>query len=193
MAGINNIDEAKKLIEYYQLTLKGLNKTVHNIEKEIQKVKSSIEKLSSIDIKTLDITKLILNNKIDKNEVSETIEWEFDGVVLIDKDWKKYPVPTNYASKSKLISWDEMKLNIMKNGKMIFKLIKKVERHTIQAILSKDSTSDKDIAIYKNKYIFILNHAAVSYHKWKPGDKVLITVNKSKPWKFAALDTIMQE
>ncbi len=53
----------------------------------------------------------------------------------------------------------------MNDGRMILKLIQKVDRYTIQAVLSRDEKNGKDIAIYRNKYIFILNQAAVAYFK----------------------------
>jgi hypothetical protein len=42
---------------------------------------------------------------------------------MIGSDDKKYPVPLNYSSKSKLISQDILKLTILANGKLIYKLI----------------------------------------------------------------------
>ena len=42
----------------------------------------------------------------------KVIEGVFDGQIMIGPDGKNYPVPANYASKSKLIEGDILKLTI---------------------------------------------------------------------------------
>ena len=42
----------------------------------------------------------------------KVIEGVFDGQIMIDQEGKNYPVPANYASKSKLVEGDIMKLTI---------------------------------------------------------------------------------
>ena len=56
------------------------------------------------------------------------IEGVFDGQIMIDQDGKNYPVPANYASKSKLVEGDIMKLTITPEGKFLYKQIGPVER-----------------------------------------------------------------
>jgi hypothetical protein len=43
----------------------------------------------------------------------KVIEGIFDGQIMIGPDGKNYPVPANYASKSKLVEGDIMKLTII--------------------------------------------------------------------------------
>ena len=59
------------------------------------------------------------------------IEGVFDGQIMIDQEGKNYPVPANYASKSKLVEGDIMKLTITHEGKFLYKQIGPVERKTI--------------------------------------------------------------
>jgi len=47
------------------------------------------------------------------------IEGIFDGQIMIGPDGKNYPVPANYASKSKLVEGDIMKLTITEDGKFL--------------------------------------------------------------------------
>lgn len=122
----------------------------------------------------------------------QTIEGVFDGVTMIGDDKKKYPVPTNYASKSKLVPGDRLKLRIMQDGKMLYKLVVPIERQTVRAFLSRDEVSGKDIAIYNNE-TFFLNHAAVSYFKGKPGDEAYILLNKEDPGTHAAIEAILRK
>ncbi len=193
MAGIQNLQEAKKVIDYYEYMLRKLATTVADLSAWILKVRETLDQLADIEFSTVEVEKLkIPKKKLNKENILQTLEWLFDWVSFIDSNWAKYPVPMNYASKSKLVPWDKLKLRIMKNWDFVFKLIEKAPRQKITAILSKDKEG-KRIAIYKNKYVFLLNHASVSYYKWKPWDKILIIVNKSKPWKYAVLDAVLSQ
>src|SRR3972149_9252506 len=51
------------------------------------------------------------------------IEGVFDGQNMMGPDGKKYPVPANYASKSKLVEGDVLKLTISDDGSFIYKQI----------------------------------------------------------------------
>ena len=67
---------------------------------------------------------------------SAIIEGVFDGENMIDKIGKKYPVPVNYSSKSKLVCGDNLKLTIAEDGTFIFKQIGPIERKRIVGKLS---------------------------------------------------------
>jgi hypothetical protein len=58
------------------------------------------------------------------------IEGVFNGEKMVGPDGKEYAVSPNYASKSKIVEGDMMKLTITNNGKFIFKQIGPVERKT---------------------------------------------------------------
>jgi hypothetical protein len=108
-------------------------------------------------------------------------------------DLKKYPVPVNYSSKSKLVPWDRLKLTIKDNGELMYKLILPVERKHIRAVLSRDIKDySKFYAIASDNETYILNTAAVSFFKWLPGDEIYITINKDGTWSYAALDAIIK-
>ncbi len=63
------------------------------------------------------------------------IEGIFDGQNMVDGGAQSYPVPANYASKSKLVEGDGMKLTITDEGKFIYKQIAPVERRTTKGVL----------------------------------------------------------
>ena len=58
----------------------------------------------------------------------KVIEGAFDGQNMIGPEGKIYPVPANYASKSKLVEGDTLKLTIVDDGSFIYKQIGPVER-----------------------------------------------------------------
>lgn len=49
------------------------------------------------------------------------IKGEFDGQHMAGEDGKRYPIPPNYASKSKLLTGDRLKLIIDVDSSFIFK------------------------------------------------------------------------
>jgi len=56
------------------------------------------------------------------------IEGVFDGQNMVGSDGRQYIVPPNYASKSKLVEGDILKLTIQPNGSFIYKQIGPIER-----------------------------------------------------------------
>ena len=54
---------------------------------------------------------------------------------MVDAQGNTYPVPANYASKSKLVEGDGMKLTITDEGKFIYKQIAPVPRRTALGVL----------------------------------------------------------
>ena len=59
-----------------------------------------------------------------RNEtLGKVIEGVFDGQNMVGSDGKTYPVPANYASKSKLVQGDILKLTIAEDGAFLYKQI----------------------------------------------------------------------
>jgi hypothetical protein len=112
---------------------------------------------------------------------------------MVGNDFKKYPVPVNYSSKSKLIPGDKLKVVIKDNGELIYKLILPAERKHIRAILSRDDTdSSKFFAIASDHQTYSLNTAAISFFKGLPGDEIYITINKDGKGDYAALEAVLK-
>jgi hypothetical protein len=57
---------------------------------------------------------------------------------MLGVDGHKYPVPVNYASKSKLVQGDKMKLTIDGSGRMLYKQIQQIERDIKVGLLTRD-------------------------------------------------------
>jgi len=125
-------------------------------------------------------------------ENMQVVEGKFDGYFMIGSDQKKYPVPLNYSSKTKLVPWDILKLKIMEDGKFIYKLINPVERKHIRAVLSR-TDDNKFIAMSDDGKSYFLNQAAVTFFKGKPGDELYILINDKWEWSFAAIEAIIKK
>jgi hypothetical protein len=112
----------------------------------------------------------------------KVIEGVFDGQTMVGPDGKSYPVPANYASKSKLIEGDILKLTIADDGSFIYKQIGPVARRQIIGTLIQH-----DGAYYVEaggrEYRVLL--ASVTYFKAHVGDQVSIVVpedNRDAVW-----------
>ena len=118
-----------------------------------------------------------------REEVSgKVIEGVFDGQTMVGPDGKNYPVPANYASKSKLVEGDILKLTIADDGSFIYKQINPVARRQIIGTLVQH-----DGAYYVEaggrEYRVLL--ASVTYFKARIGDQVSIIVpedNREAVW-----------
>lgn len=101
------------------------------------------------------------------------IEGIFDGQIMIGPDGKNYPVPANYASKSKLVEGDLMKLTITPEGKFLYKQIGPVERKTVIGTLTHHD--DKYFVEVSGREYEIL-YASVTYFRLKEGSQVSIVI-----------------
>jgi hypothetical protein len=101
------------------------------------------------------------------------IEGIFDGQIMIGPDGKNYPVPANYASKSKLVEGDIMKLTITEDGKFLYKQIGPVERKNVIGTLTRHD--DKYFVEVAGKEYQIL-YASVTYFHLRDGAQVSITI-----------------
>ena len=66
--------------------------------------------------------------KVEDIEDGTVVQGSFDGQIMQGSDGKQYPVPANYASKSKLIEGDILKLTITSDGSFIYKQIGPADR-----------------------------------------------------------------
>jgi len=123
-----------------------------------------------------------------KSGWDKIVEWVFTGEEMLGSDGHKYPVPVNYASKSKLAQWDRLKLTIDENGRMMYKQIAPIERETKVWLLTKEQGRFQVLAD-GNTYNVLT--AAVTHFKVEIGDSVSVVVPKWKPATFAALEAVI--
>ncbi|MBQ6354942.1 hypothetical protein IJJ18_00755 [Candidatus Saccharibacteria bacterium] len=112
----------------------------------------------------------------------KVVEGVFDGQIMIDQEGKNYPVPANYASKSKLVEGDIMKLTITKDGKFLYKQIGPVERKTVIGTLVRHD--DKYFVEASGREYEVL-YASVTYFRLKEGAQVAIIIpanNDNASW-----------
>ncbi len=108
----------------------------------------------------------------------KVIEGVFDGQKMAGPDGKEYPVPANYASKSKLVEGDILKLTITDDGGFVYKQIGPTERQQIIGTLVQH---DGAYYVEANGREYRILLASVTYFRINTGDQVTIIIPHDKP------------
>ena len=108
----------------------------------------------------------------------KVVEGVFDGQKMIAADGKEYPVPANYASKSKLVEGDILKLTITDDGGFVYKQIGPVDRKQIIGTLVQH---DGIYYVEANGKEYRILLASVTYFHIELGDQVTIIVPVEAP------------
>jgi len=125
-----------------------------------------------------------------EENIGKVIEGLFDGQNMVGGDGKVYPVPANYASKSKLVQGDILKLSIAEDGSFMYKQIGPIPRkQLVGGLAQKDG--HYFVTVGDKEYRVLL--ASVTYFKAKPGDQVSINVpeDNSVDIEWAALEAAL--
>lgn len=181
------VQAANLMIESAESNLKKARWILNNIN-NLGSAMGDLEAIAN-DIKEFEKTPRT-NHESDDGQV---IYGNFDGYFMLGEDLKKYPVPLNYSSKSKLVPGDKLKLTITENGQLMYKLILPCERKHKKAVLSRDEEdTTKFIAITAEGENFVLNQAAVTFFKGRPGDEIYIITNKEGSGRYAAIEAVIK-
>jgi len=124
-------------------------------------------------------------------EEGEVVEGVFDGQVMMGTDGKQYPVPANYASKSKLVEGDMMKLTITPDGSFVYKQIGPAERKRVIGIVSQDDLGNYVVIADGRAYRVLL--ASVTYFKAEPGDEVTLVAPKDSESIWGAIENLVKK
>ena len=99
---ISESDKAHKIETLRQMIL--------NAEKTMQSAKAMLLQLEG--------KKKTGRRKKEEETDGTVVEGTFDGQIMVGSDGKQYPAPANYASKSKLVEGDVLKLTITSDGSL---------------------------------------------------------------------------
>ncbi len=119
---------------------------------------------------------------------NKVVEGVFDGQNMVDGTGQTYPIPANYASKSKLVEGDGMKLTITEEGKFIYKQIAPIDRRTVVGVLIQEDGQYKVLAEGKP---FRLLLASVTFYRAEVGDQVTIIIPKDGQANWGAVEAII--
>ena len=165
-------------------SLKNIKKLLESADKNIKAAKTQISQILG--------TKVDLDQKSQDFSINDEniIEGKFDGESMIGDNDKSYPIPANYASKSKLIDGDRLKLTISEDGSFIFKQICPAERKKLIGTLGLDNDQ---YYVSSNKHKYKVLTASITYFKGTEGDEVTITVPENGKSDWAAVEAIISK
>jgi hypothetical protein len=184
---------AKATIDAVDTKFALAKKIIGNLQEEL----SALERLLSNQADAGDVEELLrkhaenVGNAMAPLSDGRVIEGVFDGQQMVGSDGRQYIVPPNYASKSKLVEGDILKLTIQGNGSFLFKQIGPIERERIVGLLVSDDTTQEWKVVADGKKYSVLP-ASVSYFKGQAGDNAVILIPKSAPSKWAAVENIIR-
>jgi hypothetical protein len=110
---------------------------------------------------------------------------------MIGPEGKQYPVPANYASKSKLVEGDVLKLTIAEDGSFIYKQIGPVERKKVMGVLLQDEKGDYRVIAEGKTYRVLL--ASITYFKAEAADEITIVVPEERESQWAAVENVIKK
>jgi hypothetical protein len=160
--------------------VKRLRALIQEAETNLAAAKELLISLVGDDAEAMSTTK-------DEN-IGKVIEGVFDGQNMVGSDAKTYPVPANYASKSKLVQGDILKLTIAEDGAFLYKQIGPIPRKQIVGVLTQKD-GHYVVTVGEHEYRVLL--ASVTYFKAKPGDQVSINVPEEGMAEWAALEAAL--
>lgn len=168
------------------------------MKKLFENIKSNSEQLAKLmaafvseeDEKRIGMAQISDEGFSKKEEEGKVIEGVFDGENMIGPDGKKYSVPANYASKSKLVEGDIMKLTITSGGTFIYKQIGPIDRERVIGHLEKEADGAYYVSSDGKRWRVL--PASVTYFKGQAGDETIILVPKHGESKWAAVENIIR-
>ena len=173
----------KKRIQAIRDFIDTAEKSLKNAKKLLKEIleEENIDLSADLELDTKGLSKY-------ESGDSKIIEGVFTGEDMFWADKNHYPVPVNYASKSKLVQGDRMKLTIDGSGKMLYKQIKQIDREIKIGLLTQ--TNGKYQVISDGVAYDVLT-AAVTHFKAEIGDTVTVLIPAWKEATFGAIEAVM--
>lgn len=166
------------------------DKQLKRLKKLIETAEINVASAKELAAELIGSTEIF--KSVDKEDIApggKIIEGVYDGQNMVGPGNKVYPVPANYASKSKLVQGDILKLTISEDGSFIYKQIGPIERNKIiGTVVLKDGQYFVEVDDDSYKVLY----ASVTYFKAQPGDQVTIVVPQDAPADWAAIEAVIR-
>lgn len=119
------------------------------------------------------------------------IEGVFDGQNMQGNDGEEYPVPPNYASKSKLVEGDVLKLTIGTDGSFTYKQISPTQRRRAVGTLTVDEHGNFGVTTPEKVYKVLL--ASVTFYRASEGDEVTVLLPEHGEAEWGAVEHVIHK
>jgi hypothetical protein len=160
--------------------VKRLRALIQEAETNLAAAKELLVSLVGDDVK--------VTASVKEEQLGKIVEGVFDGQNMVGSDAKTYPVPANYASKSKLVQGDILKLTIAEDGAFLYKQIGPIPRKQVVGTLTQ---KDGHYIVNHDGKDYRVLLASVTYFKAKPGDQVSVNIPEDGNAEWAALEAAL--
>lgn len=166
-----------------------IQKLLDAADGNLSSARTMMRELTAGDVQPIALDKKLegLNAPLDEGKVVEGV---FTGDAMKAPDGQVYPVPSNYASKSKLVEGDTLKLTIMNDGSFLFKQIAPTERRNTVGTLALD---DGNYTVSAEGKSYKVLTASVTFYKARPGDQITIILPKENDATWAAMENVIKK
>ena len=171
-----------------------LKDIIAKIELELNKAKSIFNELG-VDLENSNNNFSSKAQSVGSEKIegdNKVIEGVFDGQQMVGPDGKRYSIPANYCSKSKLVEGDILKLIVKPDGSFIYKQIGPIERKRLKGVLSKDPITGEFKAHAGGKEYKLLK-ASVTYFHGDANDEAVILVPEDGDAVWATVENIISK
>lgn len=165
-------------------TLALIKQRLDEAERNIQYVRQTLEE--NTDGESGDVS---LPSETLEDAGERIVEGVFNGQNMIGNDGEEYPVPPNYASKSKLVEGDVLKLTIGTDGSFVYKQISPLERRRVVGTLVVDDQGEFGVKTPEKTYKLLL--ASVTFYRAKEGDEVTILLPEHGDAQWGAVENVI--
>lgn len=169
-----------------------IQKLINNIKENVRRLEEMLAGNWEEDNGAIGIEQFAVapeEETADQQTGEKVIEGVFNGQHMIGPDGKQYNMPPNYASKSKLVEGDILKLVIGGNGRFIYKQIGPIERERVIGTLALGKNGDYFVEQGSRRWRILT--ASVTYFKGQADDEAVILVPKYGESNWAAVENII--
>jgi len=182
-------DTSDQSVLDHEAKLEEVRHKLMSLKHQIEDILDELDSPAAQDFKKT-IRKPIAAPDLSSQHGENVLTGVFNGEKMITQDAKEYAVAPNYASKSKLVEGDVLKLTIKPDGRFLYKQVGPIQRKRIIGTLEFKEDTDKWMVRAEGNVYKILT-ASVTFYKGKPGDEVIAFVPEDATSSWAAVDNII--
>lgn len=188
----DNSREGEEMLRISRSKVNLIRKLVANIKDSNDKILQLLysEQDSMSDEIKYQMESISTTGSVEMPGEGRIVEGIFDGENMIGPDGKQYSIPANYASKSKLVEGDILKLTIRDNGTFVYKQIGPIERVRLVGVLEKNENGNFYANVEGKRWRLIT--ASVTYYRGQSGDEIVILIPEKGESKWAAVENIVR-
>ncbi len=169
-------------------SLRALSELINTAERSLHHAKHLMSQVLGKKVSLEEETPMPAGLHAYKHGKSKVIEGVFNGKGMIGSDKKIYPVPANYASKSKIVEGSKLKATIKADGSFQYKIIDEIDFDMMTGTLIKDGDR---FTVITQSGLYQVIPASVTYLQAKIGDRVSIRVPQGIKATYATIDALV--